>query len=369
MSRPEKKLVECFMKRKALFVVRDSAEVFINNFDNQNDVFQIPIRVEALDRVYNEFLDLQTEIEKYDDPEKFEEHMQERATFEARYGSAKANHPPANFHLRLPKIDLPNCSRGAQKDFYVDDFLSGADTVESAIQIRQEMTAMLSAAGFPLKKWASNSPEVLVDIPEEDLAFVPYHDLQDDQSVSTLGLIWDPRIDMMSFKVQLPLPASVLTKRKIMSYVAQIFDPFGLVGPIIVIAKLFMQRLWALKTEAGDSYEWDCPLPPRLQSKWKEFHETLDTIASLRIPLCVTIANATSFQLHFFSDACCYVRSESAGIVRVQLLTSKSKVAPLAKQQTIARLELCGAVLASNLYKKVAHSIPKPAEFFCWTDS
>ncbi|XP_055633266.1 uncharacterized protein LOC129773650 [Toxorhynchites rutilus septentrionalis] len=128
MSRPEKKLVECFMKRKALFVVRDSVEVFINNFDNQNDVFQIPIRVEALDRVYNEFLDLQTEIEKYDDPEKFEEHMQERATFEARYCSAKgfllmkrsidhnqpvlntsftANHPPANFHLRLPKIDLP----------------------------------------------------------------------------------------------------------------------------------------------------------------------------------------------------------------------------------------------------------------------
>ncbi|XP_055632625.1 uncharacterized protein LOC129773098 [Toxorhynchites rutilus septentrionalis] len=107
MSRPEKKLVECFMKRKALFVVRDSVEVFINNFDNQNDVFQIPIRVEALDRVYNEFIDLQTEIEKYDDPEKFEEHMQERATFEARYCSAKANHPPANFHLRLPKIDLP----------------------------------------------------------------------------------------------------------------------------------------------------------------------------------------------------------------------------------------------------------------------
>ncbi|XP_055633267.1 uncharacterized protein LOC129773651 [Toxorhynchites rutilus septentrionalis] len=270
----------------------------------------------------------------------------------------------------------PAAAAVAQKDFYVDDFLSGADTVESAIQIRHEMTVMLSAAGFPLKKWASNSPEVLVDIPEEDLAFAPYHDLQDDQSVSTLGLIWKPRIDMMSFKVQLPLPASVLTKRKIMSYVAQIFNPLGLVGPIIVIAKLFMQRLWALKTEAGDSYEWDRPLPPRLQSKWKEFHETLDTIASLRIPRCVTVANATSFQLHFFSDAsqkaygaCCYVRSESAGVVRVQLLTSKSKVAPLAKQQTIARLELCGAVLASNLYKKVAHSISKPAESFFWTDS
>ncbi|XP_065090365.1 uncharacterized protein LOC135711421 [Ochlerotatus camptorhynchus] len=135
----------------------------------------------------------------------------------------------------------PAAAAVAQKDFYVDDFLSGADDVESAIHLRQEMSTMLSAAGFPLKKWASNSPEVLADIPEDDLAFAPYHDLQDDQSVSTLGLIWEPRSDMMSFKVQLPLPAPVLTKRKVMSYVAQIFDPLGLVGPIIVNAKLFMQ--------------------------------------------------------------------------------------------------------------------------------
>ncbi|XP_055632363.1 uncharacterized protein LOC129772869 [Toxorhynchites rutilus septentrionalis] len=159
----------------------------------------------------------------------------------------------------------PAAAAVAQKDFYVDDFLSGADTVESAIHIRQEISAMFAAAGFPLKKWASNSSGVLADIPEEDLAFTPYHDLHNDQSVSTLGLIWEPKPDMMSFKVQLPLPAPVLTKRKVMSYVAQIFDPLGLVGPTIVIAKLFMQHLWALKTEAGDSYEWDRPLPPRLR--------------------------------------------------------------------------------------------------------
>ncbi|XP_053686410.1 uncharacterized protein LOC128735951 [Sabethes cyaneus] len=241
-------------------------------------------------------------------------------------------------------VTYPAAAAAAQRDFYVDDFLSGADTAESAIRIRREMSAMLSAAGFPLRKWASNSPEVLADIPTEDRAFAEYHDLQDDQSVSTLGLIWDPRSDVMRFKVQLPLPAPTLTKRKIMSYVAQIFDQLGLVGPVIVIAKLFMQRLWSLKTDEGDSYEWDRPLAPSLQTEWKEFHGTLDTIATLRIPRCVSLANATSFQLHFFSDAsqraygvCCYVRSECAESVHVQLLTPKSKVAPLAKPQTIAR--------------------------------
>ncbi|XP_062711451.1 uncharacterized protein LOC134289531 [Aedes albopictus] len=145
--------------------------------------------------------------------------------------------------------EYPAAAPKAEKDFYVDDFMSGSDD---------------SAAGFPLKKWASNSPEALADVPAKDLALAPYHDLQDTHSVSTLGLIWEPTSDMMSFKVHLPLPAPVLTRRKIMSYIAQIFDPLGLVGPVIVVAKLFMQRLWALKTEDDDPFEWDRTLPANL---------------------------------------------------------------------------------------------------------
>ncbi|XP_065085788.1 uncharacterized protein LOC135707818 [Ochlerotatus camptorhynchus] len=67
--------------------------------------------------------------------------------------------------------------------FYVDDFFSGADDVESAIQLRQQVTTMLSAAGFPIKKWASNIPELLQDVTPENLALNPLHDLQDEQVV------------------------------------------------------------------------------------------------------------------------------------------------------------------------------------------
>ncbi|XP_058816948.1 uncharacterized protein LOC131680246 [Topomyia yanbarensis] len=263
-----------------------------------------------------------------------------------------------------------------KQDFYVDDFLSGADDVQSAIRLRQEVSAMLTSAGLPLKKWASNSSEVLAQVPQEDLALLPLHDLQDEQSISTLGLVWEPKSDTMRFKVQLPLPAPVLTKRKVMSYIAQIFDPLGLVGPTITVAKLFMQRLWALKTDAGDSYEWDRPLPPRLQGEWKEFHGTLDAISKIRIPRFVSQIKTETIQLHFFSDAsekaygaCCYVRSESAAGIRVQLLTSKSKVAPLATCQSIARLELCAAVLSVSLYEKVMKSLKTSCEVFFWVDS
>ncbi|XP_065083727.1 uncharacterized protein LOC135705804 [Ochlerotatus camptorhynchus] len=150
MSRPEKKLAECLMKRKALLVVHDSVEAFIKKYDNENDVYQIPIRLEALDRVYSEFQELQAEIEKYDDAEKFEEHLQERAAFEARFCTAKgfllmkrstdpkqtvlntsimANHHPvsSSFHLRLPKVDLPKFD----EDF--SRWLSFRDTFTSMV--------------------------------------------------------------------------------------------------------------------------------------------------------------------------------------------------------------------------------------------
>ncbi|XP_062553177.1 uncharacterized protein LOC134218260 [Armigeres subalbatus] len=260
-------------------------------------------------------------------------------------------------------------------DFYVDDFLSGADNVESAIEVRQQVTSMLKTAGFPIKKWASNVPEVLHGVPSEDLAVQPLHELQDEQAVSTLGLVWEPRTDALRFKVQLPPPAIVLTKRKVMSYIAQIFDPLGLVGPTIVVAKLFMQRLWALKHN-GEACEWDTALPTKLQEEWKAFHNTLHLLSEVRVPRFVSLPNAVNLQFHFFADAsqvangsCCYVRAETNGGVSVQLLTAISKVAPLSSRHSIARLELCAARLSTQLFEKVVFALKMSPPAYFWTDS
>lgn len=36
------------------------------------------------------------------------------------------------------------------------------------------------------------------------------------------------------------------TKKEILSKISQIFDPLGLLGPVITKAKLIMQRLWQI---------------------------------------------------------------------------------------------------------------------------
>ena len=50
--------------------------------------------------------------------------------------------------------------------FYVDDCLTGADTVEEAVHIREELNALLAKSCMNLRKWRSNSTDLLQTIPD-----------------------------------------------------------------------------------------------------------------------------------------------------------------------------------------------------------
>jgi len=41
--------------------------------------------------------------------------------------------------------------------FYVDDFTSGASTIEEGMEIYQKAKALMKSGGFNLRKWKTNS--------------------------------------------------------------------------------------------------------------------------------------------------------------------------------------------------------------------
>ncbi|XP_062557443.1 uncharacterized protein LOC134222316 [Armigeres subalbatus] len=236
------------------------------------------------------------------------------------------------------------------------------------------------SGGFKLRKWASNRPEVLEGLPNECLALPDANGIDWDQNaeVKALGLTWLPNVDRFRYKFEIPpLTANqIITKRQVLCFIAKLFDPLGLLGATITSAKVFMQQLWCLQNEKGETLQWDDPLPEMVGEEWRKFHEQIPVLNDVRVPRCVIVPGSVSVEYHCFSDASIvaygatiYVRSQiEDGSVSVHLLTSKSRVAPL-KTQSLPRMELCGALLAAQLWEKVAESLKIEDRVYFWTDS
>ncbi|XP_072400634.1 uncharacterized protein [Diabrotica undecimpunctata] len=78
---------------------------------------------------------------------------------------------------------FPKISNIILHDFYVDDLLTGAETVNEIIQIKEQITSLLLRHGFPLRKWISNDPASLSNSNQ-----TPLHIGEGDQT-KTLGLL------------------------------------------------------------------------------------------------------------------------------------------------------------------------------------
>ncbi|XP_061511389.1 uncharacterized protein LOC133392899 [Anopheles gambiae] len=148
------------------------------------------------------------------------------------------------------------------------------------------------------------------------------------------------------------------------------FDPLGLISPIVIRAKMMMQELWLQK--AG----WDEYVPDTICKKWKTIQEDWQLISKFKVSRYALLPGAR-IQLHTFCDAseaaygaCIYARCEGeGGQIRITLLSSKSRVAPL-KRVTLPRLELCAAVLGAHLHHRVKKAMGiNVAESFFWSDS
>lgn len=223
----------------------------------------------------------------------------------------------------------------------------------------------------PLRKWCTNSPELLQKISARspDPLFVIKVGEQD--TVNSLGLLWNPNHDSFHFFVRVLPRSSVLTKRCLLSDISRVFDPLGFLTPVLIKGKIFIQQLWQVKLN------WDEPLPIELQSRWLAFYRDLEALKNISIPRFTSVTLAVKLEIHGFCDAsqdaygaCLYLRSQREnGEWESHLLCSKSRVTPLAPT-SIPRLELCGAVLLIELARKVATSLDLDIKtFHLWTDS
>ncbi|GFT41580.1 uncharacterized protein TNCV_1964891 [Trichonephila clavipes] len=225
--------------------------------------------------------------------------------------------------------DNPILSRTLLEDIYMDDLLSGSDTSNNAI------AHVLSTRGFHLRKWNSNSIEFFAQFSERSSHDARVEFSKDtNESSQVLGLFWNSSNNTFGFQPSLELTPP-LTKR-----------------------------------------HWDSPIPQQLTEDWLTFQKAFNAINYLTVPRWDILTADNTVELHGFADAsslahatAIYCWQKHNGKIKVQLLVSKTKVAPV-KQVSIPRLELCGAHLLSKLFKSVLRTLKHYTfDVFAWTDS
>uniref|UniRef100_A0ABD2WYW1 Integrase catalytic domain-containing protein n=1 Tax=Trichogramma kaykai TaxID=54128 RepID=A0ABD2WYW1_9HYME len=253
-------------------------------------------------------------------------------------------------------------------EMYMDDVLSGAFDLKTAVNKRDQLNSLLASGGFCLAKWMTNDSALLSSFEPASLA--KEATLKVGLGFSVLGLVWEPQSDVFRFNVVLEPLTGPITKRKVLSSIAGMFDPSGWISPVLIPLKIFMQSLWLL------TKEWDAPLPTAETEQWRAFEVDLRELSSLTIPRWNGVMSDAYLELHGFSDASkfayaavLYLRLTHRGQVRVELLASKTKVAPL-KTLSIPRLELCAAHLLVKLTASFAATVDfAQARIHLWSDS
>ncbi|XP_062542042.1 uncharacterized protein LOC134210034 [Armigeres subalbatus] len=190
-------------------------------------------------------------------------------------------------------------SVAVDKDFYVDDYIGGAASIIEATNLREDLTSLMVKGGFPIRKWCSNHPEVLAGVPEDQLgtSLTITFDLSPDEKVKTLGITWAPKVDQLRFIFNIENEEGEWTRRRILSAIARLFDPLGLISPVVVTAKIIMQQLALLHSV------WDAPVPTQLEHKWVDFHRRLSKLTEFSIPRFAFVEDYVDVQLHCFADA------------------------------------------------------------------
>ncbi|GFR04551.1 mitogen-activated protein kinase kinase kinase 13 [Trichonephila clavata] len=137
--------------------------------------------------------------------------------------------------------------------------MAGATSIKTVSQV-------LEARGFHLRKWHSNSPDVLSCIFSNWVLDTSNLEIHPDECSKALGLTWNSVKDTFIFNLKVNFPDNI-TKHSFLSQSARLYDPLGFLTPCTVSIKIFYQQLWLLKLD------WDSPLPDALATKWKTFQK------------------------------------------------------------------------------------------------
>ena len=71
-------------------------------------------------------------------------------------------------HAKSRSEEYPEAAKTVCESMNMDDIMKSVSSVQKAIGLWHDLTELLRLAGMKIRKWCSNEPDVLRDIPVED---------------------------------------------------------------------------------------------------------------------------------------------------------------------------------------------------------
>ncbi|XP_064468687.1 uncharacterized protein LOC135382950 [Ornithodoros turicata] len=274
-------------------------------------------------------------------------------------------------HFEAVSDKYPATAARLRRSFYVHDLVIGCESVSEAANLYSEIRKVLRDDGMEIRKWASNSSNLQCIFLKDGTA---YDDVDCTELVlRVLGVSWDRRSDTISARTDTVHHFATIsqpTKRTVLQAFSSLYDPFGLLLPFTVTARLLFQMVWK------ERLAWDVPMAPTEQQTWWKWVHGLSLLSQIQVPRCAVQSRDCLLDLHLFADASpraygvvVYARTSVDSDIHSHILIAKSRVAPL-KPVTIPRLELLGCLLAARICSRIRNSLSLAvtrATF--WTDS
>ena len=183
-----------------------------------------------------------------------------------------------------------------EKSLYVDDVISGGDTIDQVGELKDASITVFGEAGFQLHKWHSNVPELEAK-PEVSDGGQTYAKEQlgvKPNEAKLLGLPWNKEEDTLA--VTFPEGPSETTKREVLRGLASVYDPLGVASPTALVGKMIYR-------ETCDQHlPWDAVLPLKLSKQWDKFKKRLPSEVKVPCSLAKAHEPVQAIDLHVFGD-------------------------------------------------------------------
>ena len=280
---------------------------------------------------------------------------------------------------KLPQFaNLVEERKVIEENCYVDDILVSHNNPDRLNDILKSVEAILKVGGFHLKPWvrsgksgrspatAESKPVTLVlpnQLKEEDSKALGVGYLVEDDKLFVMASInfskrrkkMRTECDLTEREVMEKTP-DPLTRRILLSQVAGLYDPLGLVTPLkqkgVILVRQAFQEAGKLTKET-----WDEPLSAELRWKAMNLFAEYTRLSEVKFHRSITPSGWKDKPWGItFSDGSCdsygavlYLRWETPEGVVCRLVESKAKLTPVDQKGDPVKAEICGAVFATRL--------------------